>query len=247
MMKIIINSNKKVMAVMTACLLLFLSGKIVGQDPGRYVVEAGQSIQEVITFDRMYKYPAFVQGLVMYKNGTYNKAVMNYNFVIAEIQFVTGRDTFSIANAKALDYVALSGDTFVYDNGYLMKVFTGHQVSLYERQYIKLVNVKKKGAYGLSSATAHTDNLSFYTANTGGMKVYQLVLNEDHIFSKITEYCLTVGNQEAVPAKRRIVLKLYPDKKSEIKKFIKDQSIKFDDKDDLIGLLTYLDEMMKNL
>lgn len=237
------SCNHKFIAAISTTVLLLLSGTLSAQDPGRYVVKAGQSIQEVITFDRMYKYPAFVPGEIVYKNGTFNKAVMNYNYVIAEIQFVTGRDTFSIANAKTLDFITMSGDTFIYEDGYMMKVLEGDQINLYEKQYIKLVNVKKKGAYGISSATAHTDNLSFYTVNSGGMKVYQLELSEDHIFSKIIEYYIVVDNQEVVPAKRSNVLKLFPDRKSEIKKFIKDHSIKFDNQEALLQLCDFLDRL----
>ena len=238
------NMNGIIKNATLLLLLMFCIGAKAQQNNSRYTIKAGQSISEVIPMQELFSYQEFKDGKVVHKNGKTSEAKLNYNYLIEEMQFINGRDTLAIANENTLDFIVVEKDTFIYSNkSYYQLISSNGTVNLYEKIFFKMVDIKNIGPYGLSSSTSSTDNLT--SINNGGTvrnstQTYNLKVNQDIIYAKRKEYYILGNTKELTPAKRVNILKLYPDSKKKVKNFIKQQSINFDQKDDLLKLINYL-------
>ena len=231
-------------AMLLLLLLMFSVGAKAQQNNSRYTIKAGKSISEVIPIQELFSYQEFKDGKVVHNNGKTSEARLNYNYLIEEMQFINGSDTLAIANENTLDYIVVEKDTFIYSNkSYYQLISSNGTVNLYERIFFKMVDIKNIGPYGLSSSTSSTDNLT--SINNGGTirnstQTYNLKVNQDVVYAKRREYYIIGDAEELTPAKRVNILKLYPESKKKVKNFIKQQSINFDKKDDLLKLINYL-------
>src|SRR5687768_9092128 len=96
------------------------------QEKERITVKAGSDVKEVMA-TKIYQYPEFVQGIVMYKDGNASAGTMNYNRLSAKIEFLTPQgDTLVLDEEKTIRWVTLKEqDTFFYDKVYLQLLKAG--------------------------------------------------------------------------------------------------------------------------
>src|SRR5690349_1332243 len=84
----------------------------VGQSPKRYKVNPGQKITEAIPASEVYSYPEFMPGKVYLRNNTVSIVKLNYNSVLAEMQFINPQgDTLSVADEKLISIILVGNDT----------------------------------------------------------------------------------------------------------------------------------------
>jgi hypothetical protein len=240
------NQNKfsfRLFALIVPFILLQVN--TLAQDDKRFKVKSGSSITDVLSFQEMYRYPAFMKGVVFYKDGTSNEEIMNYNIVIAEMLFINSRkDTLVIDNRVGINHISISGDTFFVGDGYFEMLAGDNNIMLLMKRYVKLTDIKKEGAYGTNNSTGSIDN---YTSISVGdnTSTYKMKVAQDMIYSFKTEYYFSNSDkeQQLTLARENNVIKMFPEKKDVIKKYIKDQSISFNKKEDLIQLTGFLQEL----
>ena len=227
-----------VLAFLAVNLSLLAQGKVT------FTVKAGESIADVLTPEDIFKYPDFIKGKVLYTSGSYTETLLNYNKVLGEMQFINSRgDTVIIANPEDISFISLPEDTFYISEGYLEAITGNDNVMLVVKNYVKLMDVRKQGAYGMSS----TGNIDNYTSVSSGTNTgtVQLKSNQDMIYSYEVEYYFTSDKVDYVPARKNSILKLYPDHKDEIRSFIKEHSINFNRLQDLISLTEFVANLVK--
>ena len=100
---------------------VFLLNAIVSaQKRKTYIINPGVKATEAIPKDELFLYPGFTPGMVYFKSETHSPGLLNYNFLIAEMQFIDLKgDTLSLADENTIGYITINTDTFYYDNGYL--------------------------------------------------------------------------------------------------------------------------------
>lgn len=227
--------------------VLFILMSIVAsaQQVKNFTVSAGQSFVDVLSHDELFRYPKFIKGITVYKDGTTTSEKMNYNFVQGEMMFLNSRnDTLVITKKDAISQIILAEDTFYVSNGYYEQIAGNKTVMLLVHKYIKLVNVKKEGAYGTSNSTGSVDSYSSLSANNNSATL-KLKVSEDMDFAIMTDFYFSKNSSEFVLARKNSILKLCPEKDEMIKEFIKSQSIRFNEKDDLIKLTEFLKNTLK--
>jgi hypothetical protein len=97
-----------------ACCMLAASTFVVGQSvQERISIKGGTSLWPNFVKE-MYNYPTFIDGIVEYKDGQLFKRPMNYNKVLATVQFIENGDTLAIANEQNVKTVSIGTDVFVY-------------------------------------------------------------------------------------------------------------------------------------
>ena len=227
--------------------VLFILMSIVAsaQQVKNFTVSAGQSFVDVLSHDELFRYPKFIKGITVYKDGTTTSEKMNYNFVQGEMIFLNSRnDTLVITKKDAISQIILAEDTFYVSNGYYEQIAGNKTVMLLVHKYIKLVNVKKEGAYGTSNSTGSVDSYSSLSANNNSATL-KLKVSEDMDFAIMTDFYFSKNSSEFVLARKNSILKLFPEKDEMIKEFIKSQSIRFNEKDDIIKLTEFLKNTLK--
>jgi hypothetical protein len=219
--------------------ILFLSVCLSAQKNELITVKAGTKVLDYFPVKDRFRFPEFIEGKVLFKNGVVNTAMLNYDYLTGEIEFIQSRDTLSIIRKKELRMVLVAQDTFFFDNGYI-ELISGGKINMGLKQYVKIKDVLKKGAYG---TTARGVSIESYNSMESGGKFYELIPNEDIVLENTHEYYLSIPSSGFVTFRKKNVLQLFPQKVNEIQKYLKFNKVNFDSKDDLLRLAAYLDSL----
>lgn len=222
--------------VIIICSFLLLTTCLSAQKSEPVTVKAGTRVEDYFPFQERYRYPEFIDGKVFFRNGAYAATKLNYNFLVGEMEYIQLKDTLSLDNAANIMLIAIAKDTFYYDKGYLELICSG-RVKVALKQYIKLKEVQKKDSYGSSGSNSATD--SYSTMQTAG-QTYKLVINQDRVFQKISEFYLATPSSGFVPFTKKKVMQLFPKKKEAIEAYLKSNKVDFDSREELIRFAEYL-------
>lgn len=225
---------KKIVVIISS--ILFLNVCLSAQRNQLITVKAGTKVLDYFPVKERYLYPEFISGQVVFNNNTVNNANLNYSILQGEIEFTQSHDTLTIIRKKEVKMVVIANDTFYYDNGYI-RLISGGNVKVGLKQYVKLKEVVKKGAYGTASRGSAIDT---YESMDSGGKFYELIPNEDLILEKTSEYYLSVRGTDFVQFRKKNVLQLFPQKATEIQKYLKSDRVNFDSREDLLRFAEYL-------
>jgi hypothetical protein len=222
---------------LVCCLLTLLLGIVVnGQRPKTYIVPAGVDVKEIVPQKEIFQYPNFIQGVVVFRDGTSAPGKLNYNMLVAELQFIDPKgDTLSLANEATILIALIGKDTFYYSQGYVKQLTSGKHLKIGERTAFKEF-INKPGAYGLSSATTATNNVS----DLLNRRSQQLNVSQEIVLVKNTNYLLGDKFNWFVLADKNTVLRFLPDKKFEIEDFIDKNKTNFNNGEDLVKLAKFI-------
>ena len=216
--------------------LIIFSACLSAQNYEPVIVKAGKSVLDYFPFKDRYRYPEFVPGIVIYKNGVYSATKLNYNLLMREMEFIKSPDTLSIKNPKDVLLIIAATDTFYYDNGFIELISNDH-VRVAMKDYIKLREVLKKDPYGTSSSGSSRESFNVIPSETN---FYKLKANTDLLFQRTVEYYISIPQGNFVLYKRKNVFRLFPEKKKEIKIFLKMNKVNFKSREDLLKLADFL-------
>src|ERR1041384_1024475 len=106
---------------LVCCICAILLGVAgMSQRPKTYTVPAGVDVKEIVPVKEIFQYPNFIQGVVVFRDGTSAPGKLNYNRLVAELQFIDPKgDTLSLANEKNILIALVGTDTFYYNEGYV--------------------------------------------------------------------------------------------------------------------------------
>lgn len=225
---------KKLLVILGSIFILNLN--LIAQESGQIIVPARTKVAVCFPPGVRYLYPGFTKGQVILNNGNHNSAILNYNFLFGEMEFLRDLDTLTIINKKEILSVIIDQDTFLVDNGYIRLIRSG-LVRVGLKEVISLKDILRKGAMGMTNRTSTVD--TYNTVPLDG-RIYDMVPNEDWVFRKTEEYSFSVRSGEFLPFSKRNVLKIFPEKKKTIEEYLKSEKINFDSRDDLIQLAGFL-------
>jgi hypothetical protein len=200
-------------------------------------VKAGTKIIDYFPRAECYRYPEFITGKVLFKDGTYTEARFNYNILFGEMQFIQHRDTLSIANANRISLVILDPDTFYYDQGYLEILFNKHPVEIALKHYVKIVDIKKSGGYGTTSSTSAISSYGSISASTG---YHKLQVSEDIVVREEKEYYIRAFGKGFELLRKNAVLQAFPEEEENIKQYLKEHKIDFRNEEDILDLMHFI-------
>lgn len=220
------------------CLAAF-SICIPAQDDKLITVMAGTKVISYFPVQERYRYPAFMEGQVQFRNGTANTGRFNYNFLLGEMDFIQGHDTLTVANRKNISLITVDQNVFYCYNGYLELIFNG-QVKVGLKQYFKLKDVLKKGALGTTNRSVSIES---YIPVTRG-NYYGWIPNEDCVFQKTQEYYFATPDNNFMPFSRKNVLQSFPQHEDTIRGYLKSNKVSFSSSDDLVRLAEYLEGLI---
>lgn len=210
-----------------------------GQRPKTYTVPAGVDVKDIVPQKEIFQYPNFVQGVVVFRDGTSAPGKLNYNRLVAEIQFIDPKgDTLSLANEKNILISLIGTDTFYFSDGYVRQLTTGPHLKIGERIAFKEF-INKPGAYGLSSATTATNTVS----DLLNLRSQKLEVSQELVLVKNTNYLLGDKFNWFVVADKNTVLRFLPGKKGEIEDFIDKNKTNFNNGDDLVKLAKFINSL----
>lgn len=223
----------------TTCSILaviLLSINAFSQNTERIYVKGGSNrwveLNKVI-----FLYPTFVNGLVEMKNGQRFTRPLNYNRILATVQFVNERnDTLAIADESAVSQVTIGDDVFIFTPACLRSLTKG-KVKLFVHEKMKVGDVQKVGAFGIpnsGSAIENVDQVQTYQRN------FDIDINETIILSKATYFMIETDKHDYLVANKKNITRVAPDKSNEIKEYLKTKNVNFNKQEEVVELVNYI-------
>ena len=187
-------------------------------------------------------FPEFSTGKVRLKNGNFQALELNYNTVSEKIVYKKDDKIYDVVNTEIIDTVFIKESKFVPVGQVFYVVLLVAPVSLYIQYHGKLIPPGTVAGYGGTSQVSSTTNLTSVNLSMG---YYNLKLPDDYTVKVHLIFWINKGNNRFSYETEKQFLKLFPDKVTEIKEFIKKQKIKFDKPADQVRLFEYLNELTK--
>ncbi|WP_439881189.1 hypothetical protein ACSX1A_18860 [Pontibacter sp. MBLB2868] len=226
------------------CLLCIAAGQAHAQRPDKIKVKPTSGKLSADIRSEAYYYPDFQDGTVSFRNGRTTVGNLNYNMLTGEIEFINSKkDTLALANMYDVTQAIFGTDIFYYDpeSENLLKLLEEYDdKKLFVNERYELTNIKNVGAFGMESST--TSPTSSSSNQNIGDTQNRLKQNESLIYSAKSSYFIADKTQY-MPATRASILRMFPEHKSEIKKYIKNQKFNLNEKEDLSQLLKYIAEL----
>ena len=211
------------------------------QDSTFVTIKTGQSVKDVLTSADIYHYPQFTNGKVFLRDGTKAAGKMNYNRLYGQMLFINPiGDTLALADEKNIKFIVIDKDTFYYDGGYLRLMANGGVVKLTEKQIWVLADIRKIGTHNRPTTTVAVTSFSSYTDGRDAAKSKDLIMNEDVVLRKETQYYFGDKYNLFVPASKKGLLQIFPKEQREIDNYLKENKVNFNKKEDVEKLYQFL-------
>jgi len=225
--------KRKIYVIIT---MLLFGGCLYGQYKS-ITVRAGTKIIDNFPPLVRYMYPQFVEGQVVLNNNQISTAMINYNMLQDEIDFIQDNDTTTIVMKRDLKYVIAESDTFVYMPTGYMKLIYDQKLKVYCRDKINLKDILKRDGMGAVNRSA---GISSFSDNEYRGLPYDLVVQEDYVFKREASYLIATPRGTLEPFKKNTILVLFRYHRTEINRYIKANKINFDKQEDVIKLAKYI-------
>jgi hypothetical protein len=203
-----------------------------------YTINPGEKITEALPKGALYAYPEFSSGKVYLRKGGYLPGLLNYNFLIAEMQFIDSKgDTLSLADEENIKFIAVNSDTFYFDNGYLRLTKAYGELKLAQKQFLYISNQEKIGGYGTKTTSSHIESYSYVSTLRG---IQNLVVQEITTLGRANIFYVGDKFNHFKKVEKKALLHAYPKKEKEIKEFFKDKADNTISEEDVAKLMELL-------
>jgi len=213
------------------------------QDSSTFVIKADQLASDFITPEKIYKYPKFTRGKIIFRDKTATEAPINYNYLISEVEFIgPQKDTLAIASHQlpTIQRILVNKDTFYYQDGYLQQVLQTPLGILAKRQSLIIVKVDKLGAYDMPANTTKTESPIVFRDYFGSTINPDLRVRENITMTYRTEYFIGDKYLYFLPANKKSFLKIYPSRKHTINTYLKENTVDFKNLNDLTKMMVLI-------
>ena len=228
----------------SALLLFFILIDYTGlsaQDSTFVTIKTGQSAKDVLTSSEIYHYPQFTYGKVFLRDGTKAAGKMNYNRLYGQMLFINPiGDTLALADEKNIKFIVIDRDTFHYGDGYMRLIANDGVTKLTEKQIWVMADIRKIGTHGRPTTTVAVTSFSTYTNGQDAAKSKDLIMNEDIVLRKETQYYFGDKFNLFVPANKKGLQQLFPKEHQRIDNYLRENKVNFNKKEDIEKLYQFL-------
>jgi hypothetical protein len=187
-----------------------------------------------------YLFSDFTQGIVLMKNGTENKALLNYNSLTEEMVFKDKGKMLAIGKPQLpeIDTVFIRNRKFFTLNGKFVELILHSTSDLYAEHKCKLIPPGKPAGYG---GTSETSAVSSYSSLSSGGRVYDLKLPDDYKIEPYIYYWLKRNGELSKFSSIKQLMKLYDNKAELCKTYTKKYNVKYNDQESIVQFIKYLE------
>ncbi len=208
-----------------------------GQEPEKFTIK----INDILS-DYVFLYDGFQDGVVEFQMNR-NELRLNYNSYFQRIQFTDKNDIYAydVTGVSPMLYATIGEDKWVPGkNKHYRVVMEKGDVILAEAITLHITNQAKDSGYGGTSSTAAitSNDALFQMNNMGHFDLRQVSTIELSAERRISYVVGRVGDFNTLNSKN--LQKLFPDRKNDVKDFVKAEKIDFSDREDAIRIFEYL-------
>jgi hypothetical protein len=215
----------------------FVSCKLFSQTNEVIRIKAGHDPSAGYSPHGFYRFPAFNEGIAVFKDGSQTAAKFNYHELNGEMQFITTNgDTLAIADPVSIKHITVNNTLFYYLEGYLEALINNDSLKLARKLRLNL-SWEKIGGYGQPSPSGSIRSPNrIILANTGKA----LSLNQDLLIQKDYSYFWIDKYNTVFKASKVNLLKIVPpNSKNPVEDYLKKNKIDFRKEPDLKRLHSF--------
>ena len=186
-----------------------------------------------------YVYPEFIKGSVLMKSGVKNDAMLNYNALTEETIFIKDGKNLAITRLEDIDTVYIGNTRFIILKNKFVEIIYHNKYDLYAGYKGSIVDPGKPAAYG---GTSQTSSVTTYSTFLSNGQAYELQLPEGVETKGTTEYWLKKDGQVQLFLNIRQLARLFEDKSDLFKKYVKENKVKLENEESLVGLIKFLEK-----
>jgi hypothetical protein len=210
-----------------------------GQTDSLKGVKPDDLFTEVFKTEDLYRYSKFMNGKVVFRDGSETAAQLNYHKVFDEFMFIDQKgDSLAIGNGETIRVIVINKDSFYFTKGsFIESIGRFKDIVLAKKQLFTEVDQEKKGAYGQTYSNNATTSRRFYYTIDGKPR---LNVGEKTIFGISTEYFIAYKSDEFIPASKKNIEKLFSNHSREVRDFLKENQTNFKSEHSVKQLVEYL-------
>lgn len=184
----------------------------------------------------IYMFDDFKDGVVNFVDGRNAKEKLNFNFFYNKLCFLdAATDMIMIARGvERITNIEIDGRLFVIDGKKLIEILS-HEPFI-QVQHRKSVRKASKAAYGGLSETSSTDS---YVPINDAWRRNEYNISDLKIGNREYLYTMVKDKKEYQFRNAKQIQKIYPAHQDKIKKYIKENSIKFSNVERVMELIEY--------
>jgi hypothetical protein len=183
-----------------------------------------------------YLFPDFSASTIKMKAGKDLTLILNYNIVTGKMVFLQKEQVFDMLNPERVDTVFIENRKFIPVSKAFYEVLIERPMSLFIEHKGSIVEPGKPAAYGGTSQVSSSNNISSMQMNSSfyNMKLPgELTIKSDQVF------WIIIKNEKHSFINERQFEKIFPGKENEIKSYIKENRLKFENPKDVKKLVQY--------
>ena len=194
-------------------------------------------------------FPRFQEGIVIMKDGTKFTALINYNMVEERmITEVEGIYRYS-KNPQSIERVLIGNRMFIPFGNAFYEVIASGNVTLFLQNKSTFTPLGNDTGYGTKNRSVGPTSMQRFeltpvTQQYG--EVVKIDLPQNVEITPASVYWASMGDRLEKFNSERQFIKLFPDYESELKAFIKKEGIKVRNREDVIRLGIFCNEIMKD-
>ena len=187
----------------------------------------------------VFLYPDFYKGKVLFKNGSVQHAIFNYNTLFQQMIYVQNGVMLALDDVVAIDTVYVDSLRFIpVDSSFYEVKLAQSPVPLFIKYNVDVTRPAPATPFGGTSQTGAVQNISSY--RFGVATPYQLKVADNYTVRKFAEYYIRSGGRFIQIKGIKQIKQLYPASEKQIHKFIKNHHIRFDKTGDMEKLLSFI-------
>ncbi len=168
--------------------------------------------------------------------------VLNYNLVFEKVVIVQENKICDLSNPGSVDTIYLLNRKFVPAGPVFYELLTERPFTLFVQHRSKVSLPPKMDSYGKIPETAATDAKKLLLIGDKS----NISSDQELIFNKEDVYWMQVDNSMQSFRDASEFYKLFPNIKSELKQYIRQNKIKFENPDDIEKLMIYCNGLVKS-
>jgi hypothetical protein len=218
------KSISLILRVLTLSLLSTSAHDVFGQDIELLQLRRFENVSQTSWRDQIYYFPQFQEGTIIYQTGfKLNETLkLNYNIYHERMEFLGEEgDTLSIEANKEIKLIEIGSHLFYHD----------HKSGYYEILSTSSVSLAMQTKFRLGKTEGNDRTLPFETRGTA--------MACDRFYYKHASYFFIDVKEQLFKASKASVLKLFPEKKSNILAYLIEKPVDFSSKEDMMRLTNY--------
>jgi hypothetical protein len=202
-----------------------------------YRVRPGESLRHSVWRDSLYRFDNFTEGRVTFIKGISKTYKLNYSLLSGEMEFIDhDGDSLILRGTPDLRIVNVGGRIFFhhYRAGYI-EVLVQMPIALGVKHFLNVERREVTGDNGYGQTSFQTTAVNSIYRQSGSS-----FSNYDVFYEKAAIYFFIDRTNSPLVATRNSLFRLFPNHRTELKEFLKENRINFRDRKDMMALTNYI-------